>query len=85
MVKADTNYHPKKRMTDADDSATMYFLCKTHCISTCAAQERDSTMTNVTNKILYILESNPHPFYSFRGLKNQMRIRFVVVSWILEK
>jgi hypothetical protein len=22
-----------------------------------------------------ILESNPHPFYSFRGLKNQMRIR----------
>jgi hypothetical protein len=24
--------------------------------------------------IMYILESNPHPFYSFRGLKNQMRI-----------
>jgi len=23
----------------------------------------------------YILESNPHPFYSFRGLKYQMRIR----------
>ena len=23
----------------------------------------------------YILESNPHPFYSFRALKNQMRIR----------
>ena len=22
----------------------------------------------------YILESNPHPFYSSRGLKNQMRI-----------
>ena len=22
----------------------------------------------------YILESNPHPFYSFRGLKNEMRI-----------
>jgi len=22
----------------------------------------------------YILESNPHPFYSFRGVKNQMRI-----------
>ena len=33
----------------------------------------------------YILESNPHPFYSFRGLKNQMRIRFAVESWILEK
>jgi len=30
--------------------------------------------------IPYILESNPHPFYSFRGLKNQMRIRFAVVS-----
>jgi hypothetical protein len=25
--------------------------------------------------IPYILESNPRPFYSFRGLKNQMRIR----------
>jgi len=23
----------------------------------------------------YNLETNPHPFYSFRGLKNQMRIR----------
>jgi hypothetical protein len=38
-----------------------------------------------TKNIPYILESNPHPFYSFRGLKNQMRIRFVVESWILEK
>jgi len=25
--------------------------------------------------ISYILESNPHPFYSFRGLQYQMRIR----------
>jgi hypothetical protein len=25
------------------------------------------------------------PFYSFRGLKIQMRIRFAVESWILEK
>jgi hypothetical protein len=33
----------------------------------------------------YILESNPHPFHSFRGLKNQMRIRFAVKSWIWEK
>ena len=24
--------------------------------------------------IPYILKSNPHPFYSFRGLKNQMQI-----------
>ena len=29
---------------------------------------------HLTN-LLYILESNPHPFYSFRGLKNQMWIR----------
>jgi len=41
---------------------------------------------NRTMKIIqYILESNPHPFYSFKGLKNQMRIRFAAVSWILEK
>jgi hypothetical protein len=39
----------------------------------------------VTMEVLYILKSNPHPFYSFRGLKNQMRIRFAVKSWILEK
>ena len=38
-----------------------------------------------TKQLPYILESNPHPFYSFRGLKYQMRIRFVVESWILEK
>ena len=25
--------------------------------------------------ILYILESNPHPFYSFRGLEDQIGIR----------
>jgi hypothetical protein len=30
----------------------------------------------VLTQIPYILESNAHPFYSFRGLKNQMRIRF---------
>jgi hypothetical protein len=33
----------------------------------------------------YIIESNLRPFYSFRGLKNQMRIIFAVESWILEK
>jgi hypothetical protein len=26
-------------------------------------------------EVPYILESNLHPFYSFRGLKNQLRIR----------
>ena len=30
---------------------------------------------SVNAKLPYILESNPHPFYSFRGLKNQMPIR----------
>jgi len=35
--------------------------------------------------IPYILESNPPHFFSFRGLKNQMRIRFAVESWILKK
>jgi hypothetical protein len=41
--------------------------------------------------LTYILESNPHPFYTFRGLKqsdvdyNLVRIRFAVESWILEK
>jgi len=34
----------------------------------------------------YILESNPHRFYSFRGLKNQMRIKIACVeNWILKK
>ena len=30
---------------------------------------------NTADDVPYILESNPHPFYSFRGLKNQKRIR----------
>ena len=34
---------------------------------------RSSTIRH--KHLLYILESNPHPFYSFRGLKNHMRIR----------
>jgi hypothetical protein len=33
-------------------------------------------IVSVCCDIPYILESNAHPFYSFRGLKNQMRIRF---------
>jgi hypothetical protein len=42
-------------------------------------------LTVIFAHIPYILESNPHPFYGFRGLKNQMRIRIAVESWILEK
>jgi hypothetical protein len=30
---------------------------------------------NLEYRIPYILDCNPHPFYSFRGLKNYMRIR----------
>jgi hypothetical protein len=32
-------------------------------------------LTFYSQYIPYILESNPHPFYSYRGLKNQMGIR----------
>jgi len=28
----------------------------------------------VCDDLPYILKSNPHPFYGFRGLKNQMQI-----------
>jgi hypothetical protein len=30
---------------------------------------------NSCRDLPYTLKSNPHPFYSFRGLKNQTRIR----------
>jgi hypothetical protein len=33
------------------------------------------TLTYINPYLPYILKSNPHPFYSFRGLKNQMRIK----------
>ena len=66
---------------------TMYV--HTECTSlwlTCPEDGYVKTETcNQETKVPYILESNPHPFYSFRGLKNQMRIRIAVVSWILEK
>jgi hypothetical protein len=35
---------------------------------------RHSATLYSAHKLPYILEYNPHPFYSFRGLKNQMRI-----------
>ena len=37
---------------------------------TLSATGHDSEPVNIP----YILESNPHPFYCFRGLKNQTRI-----------
>jgi len=45
----------------------------------------------IISYLQYILESNLHPFYSFRGPKksdvdyDRVRIRFAVESWILEK
>jgi hypothetical protein len=37
--------------------------------------KREGTIIS-TFQVPYILESNAHPFYRVRGLKNQMRIRF---------
>ena len=48
------------------------------CITSSRAQSLAHRHINIIQcppNIPYILESNPHPFYSFRGLKNQMRIR----------
>ena len=45
----------------------------------------DGVVGYFIHDIPYIFESNPHPFYSSRGLKTHMRIRFAIVSWILEK
>jgi len=39
------------------------------------ASRRVQYLVTQYKHIPYIFESNPHPFYSFRGLKNQMRIR----------
>jgi len=47
--------------------------------------DRHHQLVRLLGLLRYILQSNPHPFYSYRGVKNQMRIRFAVVSWILEK
>ena len=36
---------------------------------------REPHVLHITLYVPYILESNPHRFYNFRGQKNQMRIR----------
>jgi len=41
--------------------------------------------TEDVDELPYILKSNPHPFYSFRALKNEMWIRITAMSCILEK
>jgi hypothetical protein len=53
------------------------FLKNTMCSSTVHQLFTEFKIVYDRSKreVPYILESNPHPFYSFRGLKNQMRIR----------
>jgi len=41
----------------------------------CTLWKRKLWDISLNMNVLYILESNPHTVYSFRGLKNQMRIR----------
>jgi len=55
------------------------FLLFKQCIS-CTSKWKPYCVPYATSdasliKVPYILESNPHPFYSFRGLTSQMRIR----------
>ena len=58
---------------------TLFFIVvsadnKEYCIR-CILLVVLKNVANSVHDIPYILESNPHPFYSFRGLKNQMWIR----------
>ena len=48
----------------------LYFRCVWKQVHVCTAL----SCYTVEHNIPHILESNPHPFYSFRGLKNQMWI-----------
>jgi hypothetical protein len=41
-----------------------------------------TVLCNFQKEVPYILEYNAHPFYSFRGPKSWMHIRFAVESWI---
>jgi hypothetical protein len=55
-------------------SDSLWWIIAYYCIWFDENQRRWYREASGTH-IPYILESNPHPFYSFRGLKNQMRIR----------
>ena len=50
-------------------------LSRTMVIDTAWKHVNKYTNTSWQFYIPYILESNPHPFYTYGGLKNQMRIR----------
>jgi len=61
-----------KQWNGNQNIGTILEMLEQYCTSKCwnsSSECRNST------SIPYILESNPHPFYSFRGLKDQMRIR----------
>ena len=48
-------------------------ICQKVFCSLCRMTSERSNNVSVS-ALPYILESNPHPFYSFRGLKNRMRV-----------
>jgi hypothetical protein len=53
---------------------TIMYLAHTGYMLRASALYSVVSNSNTGNQLPYILESNPHPFYSFRGLKNQMWI-----------
>jgi len=60
-------------LTQTYESNTRRFILKRRQLNILHSQ--NTTTFKPENILPYILESNPRPFYSFRGLKNQMRIR----------
>ena len=62
------------------DTCRRFEICGSRCLHRkhIATELCELWINNILQQctyIPYILESNPHPFYSFRGLKNQIRIR----------
>src|SRR5215469_1130041 len=53
----------------------VYFLTHNCELSLPTATPLREWTVSYLRTIPYILESNPHPFYSFRGLQNQIWIR----------
>jgi len=51
------------------------WICSSKYLQFLILNRWPSVSVSYNLKIMYILESNPHSFYSFKGLKNQMRIR----------
>jgi hypothetical protein len=67
-----------KKTQDMNDPVPVGTVCTCPLDQMCAPRGNAKTtykLRKIKKHILYILESNTHPFYSFRGLKNQIRIR----------